>query len=78
MNSTAKMMRNRIAATGRSMKSSGVLMRAIEARSLTSMMPPKTIPKIIGTTGNERRFSTNPITPKTAAIMQSVTEFRKA
>ena len=72
---TPTIIRNRINAIGRSMKSSGSFTRAIPARSFTSIIPPNTIPSIMGTTGRLRRFKAKPVTPKSAAMMQSVIEF---
>lgn len=62
---------------GLSIKSNGVFTRAMAARNLTSIIPPKTMPKIMGTIGKDRRFKINPNTPKAAAIAQSVAELRR-
>ena len=71
------MIENRMKATGRSMKSQGVFTLAIAARSLTSMIPPRTMPRMIGTMGRDRRLRMNPKSPKPAANMQSLAELRK-
>ena len=70
------MNRNSAIAMGRSMKSKGVLTRAMAMRSLASMMPPSTMPMMIGTMGRLRRYRMNPNNPNPAAIRQSVAELR--
>tara|TARA_B100000768_G_C11284169_1_gene380842 strand:+ start:2096 stop:2317 length:222 start_codon:yes stop_codon:yes gene_type:complete len=57
--------------------SRGVVTRGIEERSLTSMIPPNTIPKMVGTIGRFNRFEINPNTSKSAAMAQSAIEFRR-
>ena len=61
---------------GLSMKSSGSFTRLIEVRSFTSIMPPSTMPKMIGTLGKLKRRRMKPNRPKTAAIAQSVALLR--
>ena len=42
-----------------------------------SMIPPNTIPKMVGTIGRFNRFEINPNTSKSAAMAQSAIEFRR-
>ncbi len=67
---------NSAIAMGRSMKSKGVFTRAMAMRSFASMIPPNTIPMMIGTIGRLRRLRMNPNSPNAAAIRQSVAELR--
>jgi len=65
-----------VAETGRLMKSSGVSTRAKLARNFSSMICPKTIPKMIGTIGSCKRFRMKPSIPNTAQTAQSMIELR--
>ena len=50
---------------------------AMAERSLTSMMPPRTMPRMIGTMGRFSRLRIRPKTPNPAAMAQSVMELRR-
>ena len=68
------MIMNRMKAIGLSMKSNGVFTRIIEVRSLDSMMPPSTMPSMMGAIG---RFNLFRMKPGLSLLKISVFHFRR-
>ena len=64
-------------AIGRLIKSIGLSTRIIEVRSFTSIIPPRTMPNIIGTIGRLSLLRMKPSKPKKPAIAQSIELLRK-